>query len=61
MDVNTLTDDEVIDLQDKLALRAEFIRVTPGVESEVRARLATLDEDRKDALPWRDALHQLAR
>jgi hypothetical protein len=59
IDLNTLSDDEVIELQEKLVLRSEFIAVTPEVEAEVRARLKTLPEDRKTAITWEDAKRRL--
>lgn len=59
MNVEALTDDEVIELQDQLVLRAASIQVSPAVESTIRGRLATLDEDRKSAITWEDALRQL--
>lgn len=59
IDLDTLSDEEVIALQEKLVLRSEFITVSPEVEAEIRARLKTLPEDRKTALSWGDAKRRL--
>ena len=60
-DVKTLTADQKLELMDLLSesLEEEQIPVSPEVRNEVESRLRTYDEDKKVAMPWRDALRRL--
>ena len=60
-DVKALTADQKLELMDLLSesLEEEQIRVSPEVRNEVESRLKTYDEDKKVAMPWRDALRRL--
>ena len=59
-DVKALTADQKLELMDLLSesLEEEQIRVSPEVRNEVESRLKTYDEDKKAAMPWRDALRR---
>ncbi|SFN67615.1 addiction module protein [Nitrosospira briensis] len=61
-DVRALTADQKLELMDLLSesLEEDNIPVSPEVRDEVESRLTTFDEDKETALPWRDALRQLA-
>jgi putative addiction module component (TIGR02574 family) len=60
-DVKTLTADQKLELMDLLSesFEDEQIPVSPEVRNEVESRLKTYDEDKKTAMPWRDALRRL--
>ena len=60
-DVKALTADQKLELMDLLSesLEEEQIPVSPEVRDEVESRLKTYDEDKKVAMPWRDALRRL--
>jgi putative addiction module component (TIGR02574 family) len=60
-DVKALTADQKLELMDLLSesLEEEQIPVSPEVRNEVESRLKTYDEDKKVAMPWRDALRRL--
>jgi putative addiction module component (TIGR02574 family) len=60
-DVKTLTADQKLELMDLLSesFEDEQIPVSPEVRNEVESRLKTYDEDKKTAMPWRDALGRL--
>ena len=60
-DVKALTADQKLELMDLLSesLEEEQIRVSPEVRDEVESRLKTYDEDKKVAMPWKDALRRL--
>jgi len=60
-DVKALTADKKLELMDLLSesLEEEQIPVSPEVRNEVESRLKTYDEDKKVAMPWRDALRRL--
>lgn len=60
-DVKTLTVDQKLELIDLLSesLEDDDVPVSAGVRTEVESRLKTYDEDKKTALPWRDALRRL--
>ena len=60
-DVKALTADQKLELMDLLSesLEEEQIPVSPEVRNEVESRLKTYDEDKKTAMPWRDALRRL--
>ena len=60
-DVKALSADQKLDLMDLLSksLEEDHIPVSPEVRDEVESRLKTYDEDKKTAMPWRDALRRL--
>lgn len=60
-DVKALTADQKLELVDlrSESLEEEQIPVSPEVRNEVESRLKTYDEDKKTAMPWRDALRRL--
>ncbi len=60
-DVKALTADQKLELMDLLSesLEEEQIPVSTEVRDEVEFRLKTYDEDKKTAMPWRDALRRL--
>ena len=60
-DIKALTADQKLELMDLLSesLEEEQIPVSPEVRDEVESRLRTYDEDKKTAMPWRDALRRL--
>jgi Putative addiction module component len=60
-DVKALTADQKPELMDLLSesREEEQIPVSPEVRNEVESRLKTYDEDKKVAMPWRDALRRL--
>ena len=60
-DVKTLTADQKLELMDLLSesFEDEQIPVSPEVRNEVESRLKTYDEDKKTAMPWKDALRRL--
>lgn len=60
-DVKILTADQKLELMDLLSesFEDEQIPVSPEVRNEVESRLKTYDEDKKTAMPWRDALRRL--
>ncbi len=60
-DVKALTADQKLELMDLLSesLEENQIPVSPEVRDEVESRLKTYDEDKKTAMPWRDALRRL--
>ena len=60
-DVRTLTADQKLDLMDLLSesLGQDQVLVSSEIREEVEYRLKTYDEDKKTALPWRDALRRL--
>ena len=60
-DIKALTADQKLELMDLLSesLEEEQIPVSPEVRNEVESRLKTYDEDKKVAMPWRDALRRL--
>ncbi len=53
--------DQKLELMDLLSesFEDEQIPVSPEVRNEVESRLKTYDEDKKTAMPWRDALGRL--
>ena len=59
-DVKTLTADQALELMDLLSesLEEEQIPVSPKARNEVESPLKTYDEDKKAAVPWRDALRR---
>jgi putative addiction module component (TIGR02574 family) len=60
-DIKALTADQKLELMDLLSesLEEEQIPVSPEVRDEVESRLRTYDEDKKTAMPWRDAMRRL--
>lgn len=60
-DVRTLTADQKLELMDLLSesLEQDQVSVSSEIREEVEYRLKTYDEDKKTALPWRDALRRL--
>ncbi|MBA4144026.1 MAG: addiction module protein [Nitrosospira sp.] len=60
-DVRALTADQKLELMDLLSesLEQDQVPVYPEVREEVESRLKTYDEDKKTALPWRDAMRRL--
>lgn len=60
-DVRTLTADQKLELMDLLSesLEQDQVSVSPEIREEVESRLKSYDEDKKTALPWRDALRRL--
>jgi putative addiction module component (TIGR02574 family) len=60
-DVKTLTTVQKLELIDLLSesLEEDDVPVSADVRAEVGSRLKTYDEDKKTALPWRDALRRL--
>ena len=61
-DVRALTADQKLELMDLLSesLEQDQVPVYAEVREAVESRLKTYDEDKKTALPWTDALRQLA-
>jgi len=60
-DVKALTADQKLELMDLLSesLEEDRVPVSAEVRDEVESRLKTYDEDKKTAMPWRDALRRL--
>jgi putative addiction module component (TIGR02574 family) len=60
-DVKALSADQKLDLMDLLSesLEDDHIQVSPEVRDEVESRLTTYEEDKKTAMPWREALRRL--
>lgn len=63
LDISLLTPKERLDLIGELwdSLSAADVRLTPAQEAELDRRLASFDEDRRDAVPWKDIEAELDR
>ena len=63
LDISHLTPKERLDLIGELwdSLSAADVRLSPAHEAELNRRLATFDEDRREAVPWEDIEAELDR
>jgi len=63
LDISHLTPKERLDLIGELwdSLSAADVRLSPAQEAELDRRLATFDEDRREAVPWEDIEAELDR
>jgi putative addiction module component (TIGR02574 family) len=60
-DIKELTQAQKLELLELISesLEQDEVPVSPKVRVEVESRLKTYDEDKKTALPWRDAQRRL--
>lgn len=60
-DIRELTAAQKLELLELISesLEQDEVPVSPEVRAEVESRLKTYDEDKKTAMPWRDAQRRL--
>jgi putative addiction module component (TIGR02574 family) len=60
-DIKELTPTQKLELLELISesLEQDEVPVSPEVKAEVESRLKTYEEDKKTALPWRDAQRRL--
>jgi putative addiction module component (TIGR02574 family) len=63
LDISRLTPKERLELIGELwdSLSAADVRLTPAHEAELDRRLASFDEDRREAVPWKEIDAELDR